>query len=110
METICLNRLSWKSYTALCTMISACIGLTLSIALVLLVYVGRVDCSMRLGGFYIDGNLFSVVAVFVGPFFGAAIGFLGSLLTHPLFELMLAWLSGIPLTGAWHHTENHNIG
>lgn len=110
MKTICLNRLSWKSYTALCTMISACIGLALSIALVLLVYVGHVDCSMRFGGFYIDGNLFSVVAVFVGPFFGAAMGFLGSLLTYPLFELMLAWLSGIPLTGTWQNTEDHHIG
>jgi hypothetical protein len=89
-------------------MISACIGLTLSIALVLLVYVGHVEFSIRLSSFYIEGRLLSVVAVFVGPFVGAAIGFLGSLMTHQLFELILAWFSGFPFTGTWQDPQDHD--
>jgi hypothetical protein len=89
-------------------MISACIGLTLSIGLVLLVYVGNVDFSIRLSSFYIDARLLSIVAVFVGPFLGAATGFLGSLMTHQLFELILAWFSGFPLTGTWQDPDAHD--
>ena len=105
MRTICLNQLSWRSYTSLCTMISACIGFVLGILLFLLVYIVHVDFSIRFGSFYINGELFSIVAVFVGPFVGAGVGLVGSLLTHPLFALVLAWFSGVPLTGEWLDSE-----
>jgi hypothetical protein len=107
MKTICLNQLSWRSYITLCTMISACIGFALSILLVLLVYVAHVSFSIHIGTLYIEGGLFSIVSVFIGPFVGGAVGFLGSLFTHPLFAMMLAWFPGVPLTGKWMDSEHH---
>lgn len=107
MKTICLNQLSWRSYITLCTMISVCIGFALSILLVLLVYVAHVSFSIHIGTFYIGGGLFSIVSVFIGPFVGGAVGFLGSLFTHPLFTMLLVWLPGVPLTGKWMDSEHH---
>ena len=110
MRTICLNHLSWRSYTTLCTMIFACIGFALSIILVLLVHVVHVEFSIRFSGFYIDGGLFSIVSVFIGPFVGATMGFLGSIITHPMFELMLSQFSGLPLKGVGLDSEEFKAG
>jgi hypothetical protein len=107
MRTMNLNQLSWRSYVTLCTMISTCIGFALGFALVLLVHILHVDFSIHLGTFYIGGSLFSIVSLFIGPFVGAATGFLGSLFTQPLFALILAWFSGVPLTGKWREAERH---
>jgi len=107
MQTICLNQLSWRSYALLCTVISACLGFTASLVLVLLVYAANIDLSVHLGSLYIESHLFSIVSVFIGPFFGGTIGFLGSLVTHPVFTLILGWFSGLPLSGMWLDSEKH---
>lgn len=105
MRTICLSKLSWRSYITLCTMISACIGLVLGIVLFLLVHVVHVDFSVRFSAFYIDGGLLSIVSVFIGPFVGTALGFLGAVITYPIFELMLTQFSGLPLKGTWRDSD-----
>jgi len=101
MKTICLNKLSLKSYMTLCTMISGCLGFAMSVVLVFLEYAFGLDASIHLGGLYVNGHLLGVVSIFIGPFLAAAIGFVGSVLTHPIFRLILSWFSGLSLTGTW---------
>lgn len=82
-------------------MIFVCLGFALGIALAPLAYLGNIDLSLHIGAFNIGGGLLSIVTVFIGPFVGGVIGFALSVLTHPVFTLLLEWTSGLPLSGNW---------
>jgi hypothetical protein len=108
LKTIWLNQLSWRSYAKLCTLISVCLGFALSITIALLAYLGNFDLSLHIGNFNVGGGLLTIVSVFVAPFIGGVTGFVLSLVTHPVFTLLLSWSSGLPLSGNWFDSQQRD--
>jgi hypothetical protein len=86
-----------------------CLGFALSITVALLALLGDFDLSLRIGAFNIGGGLLSIVSVFIGPFVGGVTGFALSLVTYPLFSLLVAWTCGLPLSGRWLESQQHDV-
>jgi hypothetical protein len=99
-RTIDLQSLSLSSYIGLCTLISVCIGLAVSVLFFLLDIFG-LNTSFQLGPFSFSDNESGIVVLFVGPFFFGVTGLFGSLLSYRLFLWALQKFWGLPLTGTW---------
>jgi hypothetical protein len=99
-RTFDLQYLSLSSYVRLCTLISVCLGLVVSLLFFLLDVLGM-DTSFQWGPIAFSDTESGVIVLFVGPFIFGAIGLVGSLFSYRLFLWALRTFLGIPLTGTW---------
>ena len=105
-RTMELEYLSLGSYVRLCVLISILIGISVSTSFFAMDVMG-VDTSFHWGDFAIPRTLMGIVALLVGPFVFGVVGFVGALITHPLFLWALRTYSGLLLTGVWlEHGQN----
>jgi len=99
-KTIDLQLLSLSSYVRLCTLISVCIGLVVSV-LFFLLDISGLDTTFQWGPFSFSDTESGIVVLFVGPFVFGVTGLLGSLFSYRLFLWALQNFLGLPLTGTW---------
>jgi hypothetical protein len=103
--TIEMESLSLSSYVRLCTMISICLGLAVSV-LFFILDVLFLSTNVQWGMVSFAENEMGLIVLFVGPFVFAVTGFVGSLLSYKLFLWALRAYWGIELAGTWKEPEN----
>jgi hypothetical protein len=108
-KTIDLQSLSLSSYVRLCTLISVCLGLVVSVLFFLLDVLGM-NTTFQWGPLSFADTESGFVVLFVGPFIFGVTGLVGSLFSYPLFLWALRTFWGIPLTGTWKELERPGEG
>lgn len=99
-KTIDLESISFSSYMKLCTLISICIGIVVSVLFFLADILG-LNTTFQWGILSFADTETGILVLFVGPFVFGVTGFVGSLLSYQLFLWALRKFWGLQLTGTW---------